>query len=303
MTAASRRAAAATAKGVRPASSLRNDSLGRRQRGSRSLKRAACRSLGPKQAVAPVLRDERRPLPWATIALSTARRRERAWQSQQLQAACTSALHQVVPLSSLCILGFAEGTLKHPPPSAIRHPSQCTAWRQGQGRPKRAVYSISGIGAATQNASAIEHRASSIVPVHRRNRLGGNAASNATTQPHMRSSVRRICPAELLVILPPLECDTALFYALMLLCSVEMLAMLFSYPLPPRAKTLYPTLWDVPLYNRNSSHITRICRTVQQRDNRNDVCWLEQMPACQCLLGARANRDREDVVDWQLGLT
>lgn len=59
--AASRRAAAATGKGARPASGLRNDSLGRRWRrwrGSRSLKRAFCRSLGPKQAVAPASRDD-----------------------------------------------------------------------------------------------------------------------------------------------------------------------------------------------------------------------------------------------------
>jgi len=167
----------------------------------------------------------------------------------------------------------------------------CTQFRELAQRPR------------TLQLSSIEHRASSIVPVHRRTRLRVSTPSNRTIQPYIHPSLRRICPAQLLVILPPLECETALFYALMILCSVEMLAMLFSYPLPPRAKTLYPTLWDVPLYNRNSSHITRISRTIQQRDNRNDVCWLEQVPACQCLLGARANRDREDVVDWQLGLT
>lgn len=79
--------------------------------------------------------------------------------------------------------------------------------------------------------------------------------------------------------------------------------MLFSCTLLWKAKPLYPTLWNVPLYNRNSAHVTRISRPVEQRDNRDDICWLKQVPACQSLLGARANRDREDVVDWQLRLT
>ena len=66
---------------------------------------------------------------------------------------------------------------------------------------------------------------------------------------------------------------------------------------------LYPALWDVPLDDRNSTHVARIGRAIQQRDDRDDIAWLEQVPACQCLLGARANRDRKDVVYRQLGLT
>lgn len=77
----------------------------------------------------------------------------------------------------------------------------------------------------------------------------------------------------------------------------------FAVPTSQTKPPLYPALWDVPLDDRNSTHVARIGRAIQQRDDRDDIAWLEQVPACQCLLGARANRDRKDVVYRQLGLT
>jgi hypothetical protein len=70
-----------------------------------------------------------------------------------------------------------------------------------------------------------------------------------------------------------------------------------------KQSALYPALWDVTLYNRNRAYVACISRAIEQRDDRNDICWLDQVPARQRLLGACANSDREDVVDWQLRLS
>ena len=50
--------------------------------------------------------------------------------------------------------------------------------------------------------------------------------------------------------------------------------------------------------HRNRTDVAGVCRPVEQGDARDDVGWFEEMPACQCLLGAGANSDGEDVVFW-----
>jgi hypothetical protein len=125
--AASRRRAAAT-RVRKPAEGWRNDSLGRLWRGSRSLKRAFCRSLGPKTAVNPALRDERVTTPWVATAFFNARC---TVPTCSRQAACSNATssRRIAPLFPL----FESSSGWTGSSDAMCHPSQCTAWRQGQG--------------------------------------------------------------------------------------------------------------------------------------------------------------------------
>jgi hypothetical protein len=62
---------------------------------------------------------------------------------------------------------------------------------------------------------------------------------------------------------------SALFYRS---CSFEMLVMLvmlavFAIPTSHTMPPLYPALRNVPLDDRNSTHVARIGRAIQQRDD------------------------------------
>lgn len=64
----------------------------------------------------------------------------------------------------------------------------------------------------------------------------------------------------------------------------------------------YSRLRDRAIDHSNRANIACICGSVQQRNDRDDIRRLEQMPARQRLLRAGANRDREDVISGQFGL-
>lgn len=113
----------------------RSSSLGRLWRGSRSSKRAFCRSLGPKQAVVPALRDGRVTLPWVATAFFAARRRVPSSPTLSRQAACTRAISSRKTAPPFSLFVCADGNLK-------RHPSSESVHRVGTGvkallRPKR----------------------------------------------------------------------------------------------------------------------------------------------------------------------
>ena len=64
----------------------------------------------------------------------------------------------------------------------------------------------------------------------------------------------------------------------------------------PRLGFLLPRFWDKTFNNCHGSNIARIGRSIQQRNDGNNIRWLQQMPVGKRLLGAGTHSNREHMV-------